>query len=108
METDSLRRVSLIALAVAVVITVTVVLPAEYAVDPTGIGQRIGLRQMGRLKLQLAKEAAEDARADALAMLAADSAKARAPNPALSHGPFYSALMRAIGLEPRWVAPPAP
>jgi len=74
MESDSLRRVSLIALAVAVVLTVTVVLPAEYAVDPTGIGQRIGLTQMGRLKLQLAKEAAEDARADSTA---ADSAKSR-------------------------------
>ena len=74
METGSLRRVSLIALSVAVVLTVTVVLPAEYGVDVTGIGSRIGLTQMGRLKVQLAEEAAEDARADSLAALSADSA----------------------------------
>ena len=74
METGSLRRVSLMALAVAVVITVTVVLPAEYAIDPTGVGSRLGLTQMGRLKLELAKEALEDARADSLA---ADSTNAR-------------------------------
>jgi hypothetical protein len=78
MPTDSLGRVSLVAVAVAVVLTVTVVLPAEYGVDPTGIGSRIGLTQMGRLKVELAKEAEEDARADSLATLrAADSAKAR-------------------------------
>jgi hypothetical protein len=81
METASLRRVSLVALAVTVILTVTVVLPAEYGVDPTGIGSRIGLTQMGRLKQQLAEEAAEDARADSLAALSADSAKARPPLP---------------------------
>ena len=60
MPTDSLGRVSLVEVAVAVVLTVTVVLPAEYGVDPTGIGRRIGLTQMGRLKVELAKEAGMD------------------------------------------------
>lgn len=63
----SLRRASLVAVLIAVVLVVTAVLPAEYGIDPTGIGRRIGLTQMGRLKQELAKEAIEDARADSLA-----------------------------------------
>jgi hypothetical protein len=38
-----LARTTVIALAVAAVLLVTVVLPAEYGVDPTGIGGRLGL-----------------------------------------------------------------
>ncbi len=37
---------SLIALAVAIVILVVAVLPAEYGIDPTGIGERLGIRGM--------------------------------------------------------------
>lgn len=67
----SLRRASVIAVVIAVVLVVTAVLPAEYGIDPTGIGRRIGLTQMGRLKQELAKEAIEDARADSVAAAAA-------------------------------------
>jgi hypothetical protein len=67
----SLRRASLVAVVVAAVLVVTAVLPAEYGVDPTGVGRRIGLTQMGRLKQELTKEAIEDARADSLAAAAA-------------------------------------
>jgi hypothetical protein len=67
----SLRRASVIAVVIAVVLVVIAVLPAEYGVDPTGIGRRIGLTQMGRLKQELAKEAIEDARADSVAAAAA-------------------------------------
>ncbi|MBA3919854.1 MAG: hypothetical protein C0516_14885 [Gemmatimonas sp.] len=56
---------------IALVLAVTAVLPAEYGVDPTGVGSRIGLTQMGRLKQELAKEAIEDARADSVAAAAA-------------------------------------
>lgn len=63
----SLRRASVIAVVIAVVLVVAAVLPAEYGVDPTGIGRRIGLTQMGRLKQELAREAIEDARADSAA-----------------------------------------
>lgn len=63
----SLRRATLVAVIIAAVLVVTAVLPAEYGVDPTGIGRRIGLTQMGRLKQELAREAIEDARADSLA-----------------------------------------
>jgi len=67
---SSLRRASLVAVLIAVTLFVTAVLPAEYGIDPTGIGRRIGLTQMGRLKQELAKEAIEDARADSIAVAA--------------------------------------
>ncbi|MDQ8160884.1 MAG: hypothetical protein P3B76_07525 [Gemmatimonadota bacterium] len=67
----SLRRATFVALVVAVLLVVMAVLPAEYGIDPTGIGRRIGLTQMGRLKQELAQEAVEDARADSVAAAAA-------------------------------------
>ena len=54
----TLLRSTVIALAVAVSLLVTVILPAEYGVDPTGIGRVLGLTQMGEIKAELAKEAA--------------------------------------------------
>lgn len=63
----ALRRATVTALVVAVVVVLTAVLPAEYGIDPTGVGRRIGLTQMGELKRQLAIEAIEDARADSIA-----------------------------------------
>ncbi len=69
----TLVRATLLALAAAVVILVTVVLPAEYAIDPTGIGRVIGLTPMGEIKMRLAREAAADAAADAAAAHPADS-----------------------------------
>lgn len=56
-----LRRSTVIALVAAIVILVTVVLPAEYAIDPTGAGRVLGLTEMGEIKAQLAQEAAIDA-----------------------------------------------
>ena len=44
----------------AVALLATVILPAEYAVDPTGIGGILGLTQMGEIKQQLADEATAD------------------------------------------------
>ena len=40
-----LARAIAIALTVAAVILVVAVLPAEYGIDPTGIGERVGLRR---------------------------------------------------------------
>ncbi len=55
-----LVRSTAIAAASAVVILVTVVLPAEYNIDPTGIGGVLGLSEMGEIKTQLADEAEAD------------------------------------------------
>ena len=58
--TPQLLRSTAIAIASAAVLLVTVVLPAEFAVDPTGVGRVLGLTQMGEIKQQLAEEAAND------------------------------------------------
>lgn len=50
-----------IAAGVAAALLMTVVMPAEYGVDPTGIGNVIGLTEMGEIKTQLAEEAEMDA-----------------------------------------------
>lgn len=69
--TRQLLRSTVIAAASAVVLLYTVVLPAEYGVDPTGIGKALGLTEMGEIKTRLAKEAAEDAAATVAAPPAA-------------------------------------
>lgn len=55
-----LLRSTAIAAATALVILVTIVLPAEYGVDPTRVGSLFGLTEMGRIKQQLAAEAAAE------------------------------------------------
>lgn len=57
---ESLLKSALVALLAAIVILVTIVLPAEYGIDPTRIGRVLGLTQMGEIKMQLAEEAAAD------------------------------------------------
>jgi hypothetical protein len=60
--------------AVAALLYVAVVLPAERAVDPTGFGKLTGLLEMGEVKREIAEEAAEDA-VNAVARAKADSAR---------------------------------
>jgi hypothetical protein len=60
-SSKQLVRSTLIAAGVAAVLLVTVVMPAEYGVDPTGVGAFIGLTQMGEIKSQLGDEAETDA-----------------------------------------------
>ncbi|MFN3727410.1 MAG: transmembrane anchor protein [Allosphingosinicella sp.] len=55
-----LVRSTLVAVAVAGAMLVAVVLPAEYAIDPTGAGKALGLTEMGEIKMQLAQEAEAD------------------------------------------------
>ena len=55
-----LLRSTVIAAGVAAALLVTVVLPAEYNIDPTGIGRVLGLTEMGEIKTQLAREAEAD------------------------------------------------
>ena len=63
--TRQLVRSTLIALAAAIALLFTVVLPAEYGIDPTGIGRALGLAEMGEIKTQLAAEAEADRLKDA-------------------------------------------
>ncbi|OYW58607.1 MAG: transmembrane anchor protein [Bosea sp. 12-68-7] len=55
-----LLRSTAIAIVAAAGILVTIVLPAEYAIDPTGIGRMLKLTEMGEIKTQLAAEAEAD------------------------------------------------
>ncbi|MBI6974448.1 MULTISPECIES: hypothetical protein [Pseudomonas] len=59
--TRKLVRSTVIAMLVAAGLLVTVVMPSEYAIDPTGVGRTLGLTQMGELKITLAQEALADA-----------------------------------------------
>jgi hypothetical protein len=72
--TRKLVRSTVIAILVAAGLLVTVVMPSEYAIDPTGVGRTLGLTQMGELKIILAQEALADA--------APPQASAPAPAPA--------------------------
>lgn len=76
-SSGKLLRSTAIAAAVAALLLVTVVLPAEYGVDPTGVGRVLGLTQMGEIKAQLAREVEADAAAD----LAAAQASPVVPGP---------------------------
>ena len=59
-SSKQLLRSTLMAVLIAAVLLVTVVLPAEYGVDPTGLGRVLGLAQMGEIKQTLAAEAKKD------------------------------------------------
>ena len=51
-----LIKSTFVAIALAALILVTAVLPAEYGIDPTGVGNVLGLTKMGEIKVSLAQE----------------------------------------------------
>ena len=55
-----LVKSTLVAITFAIIILVTAVLPAEYGIDPTGVGNVLGLTKMGEIKVSLAQEAAAE------------------------------------------------
>ncbi|MDP2015390.1 transmembrane anchor protein [Hydrogenophaga sp.] len=88
-SSKQLLRSTILAAASALVLLVAVVLPAEYGIDPTGIGRVLRMTDMGEIKQQLAAEAAADAAAapaapaqvasTAVAMASANAAHPTAP-----------------------------
>ncbi len=92
-SSKQLLRSTILAAVSAVVLLVAVVLPAEYGVDPTGIGRVLRMTEMGEIKQQLAAEAAADTAAApaapaqavgtaAAGMVAANAAQPSTPAPA--------------------------
>ena len=88
-STGRLLRSTAIAIAAAAALLVTVVLPAEYAVDPTGAGRLLGLTQMGKVKVALAREAEQEVAAQGSEVAPATApvvptsgARSSAPQPA--------------------------
>ena len=55
-----LLRSTIIAAVSAAVILITVILPAEYGIDPTGAGRVLGLTEMGEIKQELADDVERD------------------------------------------------
>lgn len=99
-----LIRSTLVAAGAAGAILVLFWLPAEYGIDPTGVGALTGLSEMGEIKQQLAAEAA----ADALAAGAAGQ-----PAPAGSTAPEIIARLDRIEAQLAAIAtvigtPPVP
>ena len=76
-SSKQLVRSTVLAAIAALVLLVAVVLPAEYGIDPTGVGRVLRMTEMGDIKQQLAAEAATDAAASAAA-----TAMSAAPSPA--------------------------
>ena len=74
-SSTQLLRSTVLAIVAAAVLLATVVLPSEYAVDPTGIGRVLGLTQMGEIKMQLAAENEKLAATEAIAKVEFDQTK---------------------------------
>ncbi|HXI11133.1 MAG TPA: transmembrane anchor protein [Thermoanaerobaculia bacterium] len=86
-STQRLIRSTLIAMVTAGVLLVAVVLPAEYGVDATGIGNVLGLTEMGKIKTSLAKEAKKE---EAAAVSKNPSAESSAALPVAAPEAFTS------------------
>lgn len=77
-----LVKSTILSVIAAGVLLVTVVMPSEYAIDPTGLGSAMGLTEMGEIKAQLAEEAELDRQKDQRAgesLIAPQAAPATAP-----------------------------
>ena len=59
-SSSQLFKSTIIAVLVAGILLLLVILPAEYGVDPTGVGDFLGLKKMGGIKVSLEKEAIND------------------------------------------------
>ena len=57
--TAKLIKSTIIAIIIAAVILIPLVLPAEFGIDPTGVGKLTGLQRMGEIKASLANELEE-------------------------------------------------
>jgi len=82
-STGKLLKSTGIAAAIAAGLLVTIVMPAEYGIDPTRVGSVFGLTEMGRIKVQLAAEAEAEDAAEAGA-----ATSAAGPAPALESTPI--------------------
>ena len=100
-----LLRSTILAAISALVLLVAVVLPAEYGIDPTGVGRVLGMTKMGDIKQQLAAEAAADAAAteQATKSPATGSSGLAAANAA---EPAAKAAVVAVPKEPGQTAAP--
>ncbi len=103
-STSRLLKSTGVAAFVAAILLVTIVLPAEYGVDPTRLGSVFGLTEMGRIKRQLAAEA-EAAETDApviAASLSEDGAAAPPPTTPVIAEPSVQPAVEAVPAVALW------
>lgn len=93
----TLVRSTLFALAVAGALLVTVVMPAEYGIDPTGIGRVTGLKAMGEIKRSAQAAAEAVASPASLSVSASTSAAASATSIETPAATAASATVVAAG-----------
>lgn len=79
-STKSLINASIAAVLMAVVILFTFVLPAEYGIDPTGLGKQMGLTTLSEIAQKSTPASAENCNKPAL-NLAENTAKTTISNP---------------------------
>ncbi|MGF1711513.1 transmembrane anchor protein [Vibrio kagoshimensis] len=104
--TKQLVRSTFIALATAIVLLITVILPAEYAIDPTGMGRALGLTEMGEIKAQLTQEAERD-QVNSVVVAATKKAQIEPMNAELEAAPQQLEITStkaevAAAVEPVW------
>lgn len=94
-----LVKSTIISAIAAGVLLVTVVMPSEYAIDPTGLGSVMGLTGMGEIKAQLAEEAELDRQKDQNAgqsLIAPQAAPPAAPQEGSS---LMERIIREFGIS---------
>jgi hypothetical protein len=100
-----LLRSTILAAISALILLVAVVLPAEYGIDPTGVGRVLRLTEMGEVKQQLAAEAAADAPAAAPAAQSPATATSGLATTSAAEPPVKAAVAEAPK-EPAQAAAP--
>ena len=102
-SSKQLQRSTIIAAVSALVLLITVILPSEYGIDPTGVGRVLRLTEMGEIKTQLAAEAAADASVGAQADGASASpSPTQAPVVAVSRGATVAASPMPVPTQATW------
>jgi hypothetical protein len=81
-STVKLVKSTILATIGAAFLLVGVVMPAEYGIDPLGVGKMTGLQKMGEIKMSLANEARAEEMAKQQAIVAAPQETEPAPAPA--------------------------
>lgn len=98
---SQLAKSTVISAVAAAAILVTVVLPSEYGIDPTGLGSAMGLTEMGEIKVQLSEEAEMDRQADEAQQIPSQPAALQpSPQPVPQQGSsILNRIIREFGIS---------
>ena len=103
-STEKLIKSTVAAIAVAVVLLLVAVLPAEYGIDPTGVGKVLGLKRMGEIKVSLDHAAVVDhiqeQAVDSQPSPSAVEAKASSPAPESANTSLTQSHEMKVSLAP--------